>query len=459
MDRLRRRPLGRYRYVRLRWRLLFAVVDFVGGWLLWLVRAWQAASGEWRVASGEWRVASGKRRFDALPEGEGTRVILLVQLDHLGDAVLSTTLLPPLRRRYPRASLEVLTSPWNEELFAAAPEVDRVHVVARSHFVRPRCFGGLAAMLWCGWRLRRRKIDLAIDVRGEFPIALLIWLSGARRRLGWHCGGGGFLLTDSPAYLPGRPEVESRWALLAALGIYPAPGEVFSPAVSPPEVVRRRVAQWLDTAGQSSSGAQGAGCVERSEPHHFSSFLTLPSSFLTHPSSFRITVHVGAGTTAKQWPVDHWRELIAWLVVWLGAEVVLVGGRGERIIARRILDPSPYPGAIDWTGQLGVGELAAVIQQSDLFVGGDSGPAHLAVAVGTPAVVLFSGTNDPRQWRPWGSGVTVVRHEVRCSPCHRERCPLKEHPCMRGLEVQEVARAVEKAARAAGVGRHGQPIG
>ena len=98
---------------------------------------------------------------------------------------------------------------------------------ARNRFVRPRCFG-VAAMLWCGWQLRRRKIDLAIDVRGDFPIALLIWLSGARRRLGWDCGGGCFLLTDSPAYLAGRPEVESRRALLAALGIHPAPGGFFS---------------------------------------------------------------------------------------------------------------------------------------------------------------------------------------------------------------------------------------
>ena len=82
MDRLRRRPLGRYRYVRLRWRLLFAAIDLVGGWLFRLVRAW--------------RVASGARRCDPLLEREGVRVILLVQLDHLGDAVLSTTLLPPL---------------------------------------------------------------------------------------------------------------------------------------------------------------------------------------------------------------------------------------------------------------------------------------------------------------------------------------------------------------------------
>jgi ADP-heptose:LPS heptosyltransferase len=174
------------------------------------------------------------------------------------------------------------------------------------------------------------------------------------------------------------------------------------------------------------------------------------------------------------------------MVVRLRAQVVLVGGAEERIIARRIIDEGekgdrhplceapegraptegwsrqkvpvpffpPYPGVIDWTGQLSVGELAAVIGQSDLFVGGDSGPAHVAAAMGTPAVVLFSGTNDPRQWRPWGAGVTVVRREVRCSPCHRERCPLRDHPCMKGLEVEEVARAVQQAAGVAGVGKH-----
>jgi lipopolysaccharide heptosyltransferase II len=425
MDRLRRRPLGRYRYVRLRWRLLFAAIDFVGGWLLRLARTFPRS--EARASCPCHAENTGKMpvlRTSPLPEEEETRVILLVQLDHLGDAVLSTTLLPPLRRRYPRVSLEVLTSPWNEELFASAPEVDRVHVLAKNRFARPRHFGDLAAMLWCGWQLRRRKIDLAIDARGDFPIALLIWLSGARRRLGWQCGGGGFLLTDSPAYVAGRPEVESRRALLATLGIYPAPGEVFFPAVSPAEAVRRRVAEWLDTAGQASRSTR----------------------------QLRIAVHVGAGTAAKQWPADHWRELIARLVVRLGAEVVLVGGRGERIIARRIIEPSPYPGMIDWTGQLGLEELAAVIEQSDLFVGADSGPAHLAAAVGTRTVVLFSGTNDPRQWRPWGTGVTVVRREVRCSPCHRERCPLKDHPCMRGLEVEEVARAIEEAS-VGGVGR------
>jgi ADP-heptose:LPS heptosyltransferase len=71
-------------------------------------------------------------------------------------------------------------------------------------------------------------------------------------------------------------------------------------------------------------------------------------------------------------------------------------------------------------------------------VGADSGPAHLAAAVGTPAVVLFSGTNHPQQWKPWGTHVAVLRHEVACSPCHCTTCPLANHPCLRQLMPQTV---------------------
>jgi len=153
-------------------------------------------------------------------------------------------------------------------------------------------------------------------------------------------------------------------------------------------------------------------------------------------------LHVGAGTPAKQWPADYWRELLGRLVVEHDAEVVLVGGGGDRIIARRIVARQTWPGVTDLTGRLSVAELAAVLCRADVMVGADSGPAHLAAAVGTPAVVLFSGTNRPNQWRPCGRSVRVVRHAVPCSPCHRERCAFAEHPCMRNLRPEHVAAEV-----------------
>ena len=164
-------------------------------------------------------------------------------------------------------------------------------------------------------------------------------------------------------------------------------------------------------------------------------------------------MHVGAGTPAKQWPVEHWRELVGRLVVRLNAQVVLVGGSEDGEIARAILGPRPCPGVVDWTGRLSLEALAAALEEADLFVGADSGPAHLAAAVGTPAVVLFSGTNSPRQWQPSGENVRVLRYPVECSPCHRRRCPRRDHPCMRGLAPWQVAEAVEEACRGATRGK------
>jgi ADP-heptose:LPS heptosyltransferase len=114
--------------------------------------------------------------------------------------------------------------------------------------------------------------------------------------------------------------------------------------------------------------------------------------------------------------------------------------REECDMARRITESRAWPNVVDWTGQLTLIETAALIARADLFIGADSGPAHLAAAVGTPAMVLFSGTNRVEQWRPWGSHVTVLRHETACSPCHRQSCPWADHPCMSRLTPSEVLR-------------------
>jgi len=414
VGKLRRRLLGRYRYVRLRWRILFAAIDLAGSLLF----------GTVRTLSGARRRIWGLSQFSRSENGtvpfrrSDPRTILLVQLDHLGDAVISTVMLPALRKRYPEASIEVLASPRNRELFEAIAEVDRVHVCRVNRFERGSRLGWIPSTLWWGFRLRCR-IDLGIDVRGEFPHVVILWLSGARRRLGWDCGGGGFLLTDRPRFVADRPEVESRLALLAELGIRPgAADEPPRPVFRPSDESRRRVAARMAQLWQES-------------PHH----------------GPRITVHVGAGTRAKQWPAEHWRELVGRLVVGLGARILLVGDTSDRAIASAVLGSPPFPGVADLTGRLRLPELAAALEAADLFVGADSGPAHLAAAVGTPAVVLFSGTNSPRQWQPCGRHVRVLRRPVECSPCHRKMCPLDDHPCMRQLTPGRVAEVVEEMCR------------
>ena len=384
-------PSGRYRYVRRRWRVLFSVVDAIGETLA----RWRCA----RHRSGECAAAP-------------VRSILLVQLDHLGDALLTAAVLPDLRRRFPHARLEVLAAPWNREVFEASPQVDRVHLSRWNRFAggwRPGWF--LATLAW-GWRLRRR-FDVAIDVRGEFPQAALLWLTGARRRLGWDCGGGGFLLTDRAAFLPGRPEIESRLALLSLLGV--KPGRRVSsqrPWFDPGHEARLRVNRRLATLGDEQAPL--------------------------------VVLHVGGGSPAKRWPPAHWQELMGRLLVEYGARIVLIGSLSERTIARAVTGGRAWPQVLDYVGRLSLRETAALIEQADLLTGGDSGPAHLAAAVGTAAIVLFSGTNRVRQWRPWGRRVYIARHRVSCSPCHRRKCPLAGHPCMTELTPEAVMRKVQQ---------------
>jgi len=456
-------PHGRYRYVRLRWRVAFAVIDFVGSavfkWaaavrrLLWgRKRAEQpdpnAAKPQPNRRTDLWSVATDQRSVlrtcahDAQMFAQKVpKTILLVQLDHLGDAIITTSILPALRSRYPDASIEVLAGAWNREVFEACPEVDRVHVSQVNRFARGglKRFAWIPATFWWGLRLRRRRVDLGIDVRGEFPLALILWLCGARRRVGWDCGGGGFLLTDRADFVPGRPEVLSRWALLEKLDIKrPDEFDAWRPRFR-----RRFPTQSSRLAPRDEASSCGAKWLQDEASSCEARWLPTPL----------VVLHVGAGTEAKRWPALHWRELLGRILVGRDARVVLVGGEKDRTIARTILGGRCWPGVVDRTGRLSIGELAALLERADVFVGADSGPAHLAAAVDTPVVVLFSGTNDPRQWRPCGRQVAVVRHEVDCSPCHRERCPMPGHPCMSRLDPERVAVEVEGVLNAASHGR------
>lgn len=341
------------------------------------------------------------------------RSILFVQLDHLGDAVLSLPMLGRLRRRYPRAAIEVLVSPSTRELFEIAGQVDRVHVFESNRFTGSGLLRSLIAAVAWGWRLRSRRFDLAIDVRGELPHALLMWIAGARRRLGWSTGGGGFLLTHSALWVHGRSEVDSRQALLACLGIGAGQRQFDgAPNFSPSHMARHRIAARL--------------------------------AELDRPDEPLVVLHVGARTAAKRWPRSHWSGLVELLAARYRPRIILIGGAQDREAATEIIAGAPYSKPVDWTGQLRIDDLAALLQNADLFVGGDSGPAHLAAAVGCRVLVLFSGTNDPLQWSPHGTEVEIVRHATACSPCHRSACPWSDHPCMTRLTPESVVDALER---------------
>ena len=394
-------PVRRYRYSRLRWRVLVHLIDFVGAVLVGCVRLVRKPL-----------------------QTEDVNRILIVQLDHLGDAVLTTAMLPGLKRKWPGATIDVLASLANAEVFRASPHISRVHVAEKNWFERRSgCWSMFTAALGLGRRMKAERYDLGIDVRGDILSIFLMVLAGIPRRAGWSMGGGGFWLTNVARWEPGRHEVLSRLALLESMGI------------DLPEPVERRVHLEFQESHKRSVDMHLRrlwtphqwlrACVERAdEQAHYATRLAAPL----------VVVHAGAGTQAKRWPVSYWRRLIDGLRA-EGFFVVLIGAADDvpfsEMIRRR-------PGVIDLTGLLELQETLALMARADLFVGVDSGPAHLAAVGGTRSVVLFSGTNRPAQWRPWSRQVLGLRHRVACSPCHQKLCPLADHACMTGMTPEHV---------------------
>lgn len=395
------------------------------------------------------------RRFRPTARIDQPERILVIQLDHLGDAVLSTPLLAELRTAYPKAGIDVLASPSNHEVFEGDPNVDRVWVAERTWFERkPDRWALLSAVLSLGWMLRGMRYDLGIDVRGDVLSVLVLALAGVRRRVGWSMGGGAFLLTDVADWIPGRHEVRSRLALLERLELTPDPAarvEVHVQDEDRVAVARRLAEAWPRKGGPMrraevyARARQAAGDAE-SRPIRKPS--AVPASPMPdepdwlHADRFAsrpplLAVHLGAGNAAKRWPARSWKALVERFLA-DGWRIVVVGGVDDLAISRGL---PQHERLRDWAGSLTVAQTTALLERADLFIGADSGPAHLAASAGTLSVILFSGTNQPRQWRPWSRHSLTLRRRVPCQPCHQKVCPLADHPCLSGLSPDRVYRA------------------
>lgn len=399
---------GRYRYSKLRWRIL--------------VRAFDAAGG---------LVAPLWRRLRPPREVATPRRILVVQLDHLGDAVLTAPLIAQLRGAYPDAEIDVLASPSNHEVFEADANVARVRIAERTWFERSPSRRGLVAEVWrLGRSLRDARYDLGIDVRGDVLSILVLAIGGVARRVGFAMGGGSFLLTDVAEWARGRHEVRSRLALLEPLGIeadFGGRALVHVRDEDRAEVAARLLDAWPGRGGRRNARGPRVG---EARLH--------AEQFRPHPPM--LTVHLGAGTAAKRWPKKHWKALLERFLD-DGWRVVIVGGPEDPPLSRML---RPRESLVDWSGRLTVRQTTALLERADLFIGADSGPAHLAASAGVLSVILFSGTNNPIQWRPWSSRSLVIRHRVSCRPCHQKTCPLPDHPCMTGLTPERVYKAARR---------------
>lgn len=327
-----------------------------------------------------------------VPAIEDARRLLFIRTDRLGETLLNLPAIAALHAALPNAELTVVVHPALQDLIAAAPGIDRIlpHDDADTPWWI-RAFG-LAKML------RSHRFDLAIVSNPKKELHAAVWLAGIPCRVGYGRKWGRWLLThrlDDRKALGERHEVEYNLDLIRALGL---------PTRIPPWQLPR---------------------FEREQAEVFQ-LLQRQGIKPSHPV---MAVHPWTSNPLKRWPGERFAALIRQCVERLGIQVVVIGGPEEVPHAQQVL-PLGIP-VVDLTGQLTLRQLAVLLQRSRLLVSNDSGPVHLAAAVGVKTVVLF-GTQDPAtgpgRWGPFGEGHRVIWK-----------------PTMEAIGVEEVFDVVEQA--------------
>jgi ADP-heptose:LPS heptosyltransferase len=154
-----------------------------------------------------------------------------------------------------------------------------------------------------------------------------------------------------------------------------------------------------------------------------------------------VVVHPGASVPARAWSPQRNRELVDALAA-AGRDVVVTGAPGERALTAAVAGP-PREGVSDLGGATTLAQLAGVLAGADAVVVGNTGPAHLAAAVGTAVVSLFAPTVAPARWRPWAVAHELLFVDVPCAGCRARECPVAGHPCLGGVTVEDVVQAVD----------------
>jgi heptosyltransferase-2 len=324
----------------------------------------------------------------------------------VGDAVMTVPALRELRRLLPRARVTLATRPWAEGIFAGADFVDDF-LVTRESSNRPRSILAEARE----WRARR--FDLAVLFPNAFAPALVAALAGVTARAGYATQGRSALLTHR---FP-LPDWRGR---------------------------RHEVFYYLNLASELERLLYGTSTVEAREPD-----TRLPAPGAPAREAREILREAGAragrplvtvcpGSTnsrAKRWPAERFAAVADMLAEGFGAEVVLVGAAEESDISgevARLMRARP----VVLTGKTDLPQTAAVLRAADLLVTNDTGPAHVAAAVGCPVVVIFGPTN-PETTRPFSATAEVVRRPPDCAPCMLRDCPI-DHRCMTAVTPEEV---------------------
>ena len=343
--------------------------------------------------------------------------ILIVRLSALGDVVNTLPALTALRRGHPKAYIAWLVEDRVADILHNHPLLDEVIVFPRSKWqqsfsLRRGRWRTLADCYQFFSALRARRFDMSIDFQGNAKSGFLTYMSGAKVRVGFdrrNSAEGNVVFTNRrvPIEDPHIVRAEKYLALARAAGGATGP-------------VRAILPTWPAEAARAKALLREAGVTRR-------------PLIVIHPG----TSEFGA---FKRWPPERFGQLARRLARHWNAGILVTWGPRERALAVKVASAAGRSAAVSPPTQ-SIRELAELIRQADLFISADTGPMHIAAALGVPVVALF-GPKDPVLHGPYGERTRVVRADVDCSPCTKRSCG--DVKCMRSITPEMVMAAVEE---------------
>ncbi|MER3474304.1 MAG: hypothetical protein C4335_09800 [Armatimonadota bacterium] len=337
--------------------------------------------------------------------------VAIVKLSSIGDVVHALPVSSALKRSFPHLQITWITEERCAEMVTGNPYLHEVLTIPgkawRRGVWKPRTWRELRQTVSL---LRSRRIQMTIDLQGLLKSAVVAWLTGAPVRIGyyWQREGAGLFNRVVPKEPTSVHVVQEYLDVARYLGAQTEPVEF--PLYIPPEA-DERVRRLLHDGGIPS--AEGF-----------------------------ISINPSAGQPFKRWRTERWAELITRIDQRYHLPVVLVGATADRPLAEDIRARTATP-FVDMVGKTNLKELSALLRRSLLHICGDTGSAHLSVALGRPVIGLYGPTNH-RRTSPYGQENRIITHQDRCPVC-TSRKPRREHSdCMDMITVPEVLEMLER---------------
>ena len=334
--------------------------------------------------------------------------ILIVRMDRIGDVVLSTPAIKAVRDEYPDSYIAVLVRPYARDIVDGNPHVNEVITYDKSGKEKS-ILGNIRFIS----RLRRKRFDLAIILHPKNSSHALTFLAGIPERIGYDKKLGALLTKRIPhtKQYGLKHEMDYALDLLSYIGIKPRDKSLYMPLN---KLSEEKVRAIFDENG-------------------------------IFEKDMIVAIHPAASCPSRRWSLERFAKTADILSEKFGARVIIVAGPEDAAFGRNVSKLMKFK-PLDLSGKTSIADLASILKRSRLLISNDSGPVHIASALGIPVISIFSRKDrgiSPGRWRPVGKGCVALHRDVGCEICLAHNCRLG-FKCLDAISVEDVLSAAER---------------